>query len=368
MRALLLVLALLPAFAPADTHTTVAAAAPAGELNACIAKNVAFDGITPLRFAGVSSEGNSRIYIHSHFPNKCGPSSRASCDRGPYVVPGDAVAIGKTCGGWAYVQYIGAERITYGWIAAGRLKEWHSTREEVDSASRTQDDLTPYRLKFRLLAGRGTPVCDAYLQRLNRTLFTRPAYCGRPENDSVPGFEWLQRIAVPTSEVNRLAGLDLAPPAKVASWRYELEIDVENNSHPENVLIFNLDDADDPRCGVAYYGINPTLDTGYQVALIMTGDNKSIDLARTTSVFGDATRKPSEVPTIQFGSKPFLPGFVGYGHSYSLFRYRGTTYFDTFLNDKPRRLPPLGDGNAILRVYRRQGNMTHVMCTIGNAS
>jgi len=345
---------------------TAAVAAPAA-LSACIASEASFDGSVPLRYAVVGSDAGSKLYLYSRLSAACLRGANNSCTRGGYLVPGEIVAVGKTCDGWDYVQYIGASRITYGWLAAERLTEWHSSHEEVESAIRAQVAESPIRFQFsfRLVEGRGTPVCEAYVQRLNRTPFTRPAYCGRPENDSVPGFEWLHRVPISTSEVNRLSGTDLPPTAKVVSWRYDPAIDADNDGQPDSVLMWNLDDADDPRCGMAYYAINPTLDTGFQMALILTADGASIDLAETQKIFG-ATGGDSVEPSVtQYSrAKPFLKGFRGYGNSYGLFRFHGTTYFDTFLNGKPNRQPPLGKGLSSLRVYLRQRNVTRVMCTI----
>jgi hypothetical protein len=48
--------------------------------------------------------------------------------------------------------------------------------------------------QFHLTKGHGVQVCEAFLQRLNVTVYDDPPYCGRPETDAVPGFKLLDRI------------------------------------------------------------------------------------------------------------------------------------------------------------------------------
>jgi hypothetical protein len=47
-------------------------------------------------------------------------------------------------------------------------------------------------------------VCEAYLQRLNRTVSRVPPYCDRPESDVVTGFSRLKRLQLTAGEYNRL--------------------------------------------------------------------------------------------------------------------------------------------------------------------
>src|ERR1700675_1921036 len=59
---------------------------------------------------------------------------------------------------------------------------------------------------FRLTRGHALQICEAYLKRLNRTAYQEPPYCGRPENDQIPGFERLQRVALAPEEIVGLYG------------------------------------------------------------------------------------------------------------------------------------------------------------------
>src|SRR4029077_18977234 len=44
---------------------------------------------------------------------------------------------------------------------------------------------------FSLLEGHGIPVCEAYLELLNKTKFEVTPFCGRPDEGPVKGFEHL---------------------------------------------------------------------------------------------------------------------------------------------------------------------------------
>jgi hypothetical protein len=79
--------------------------ARAEEGTQCIQRQVTFDAITPLRCAKATS-ATERIYLHAQYPAQCTNPADAACKSSAYILPGDDVAIGKSCGTWAYVQYI----------------------------------------------------------------------------------------------------------------------------------------------------------------------------------------------------------------------------------------------------------------------
>jgi hypothetical protein len=60
--------------------------------------------------------------------------------------------------------------------------------------------------RFHLIHGKGVPVCEAFLKRLEVAKFSNPPYCGIPESASVPGFSVLHRLSLTEKEV-----VDLAP-------------------------------------------------------------------------------------------------------------------------------------------------------------
>jgi hypothetical protein len=94
----------------------------AEDLAGCIARKVPFDGSVLLRYATVSRDSGPRDYLYRSYPSRCGATPRLSCRSQVYIVPGDDVWVGKTCGSWSYVQYIGKRRITTAWAFSSTLK------------------------------------------------------------------------------------------------------------------------------------------------------------------------------------------------------------------------------------------------------
>jgi hypothetical protein len=168
--------------------------ASAEDVAECAQRAVAFDGITPLSYATVSGATGSKDYLHAQFPAQCTPGVNEPCESSAYVLPGDVVGVGKTCGPWAYVQYIGEKRVTTGWLASSSLAPQKKLSAQPPSRNDDYTGENVRRYPFKLTKGRGIPVCEAYLQRLNSTLYSTPPFCGRPENNSVPGFEALTRV------------------------------------------------------------------------------------------------------------------------------------------------------------------------------
>jgi uncharacterized protein YecT (DUF1311 family) len=62
--------------------------------------------------------------------------------------------------------------------------------------------------RFRLMRGRGTDVCEAYMAMLRGTYFKRPPYCDRPEPTDVPGFTPLERVALDANSVLAIAAVE----------------------------------------------------------------------------------------------------------------------------------------------------------------
>src|SRR5258708_4383381 len=166
----------------------------------CADKNVVFDGIAPLRYATVVGEQGSRIFLHPQYPERCG-SKGTTCDGKSYLVPGDPVAIGKSCGSWAYIQFIGAKHVTTGWLPSASLQDMPPQVDNVAAEYLPGTALLRYR--FTLKRGRGIPVCEAFLQRLNITKYLYPPYCHwqAPLSSSTPGFSLLHREKMTARQV-----------------------------------------------------------------------------------------------------------------------------------------------------------------------
>lgn len=341
------------------------AAAGSNRMPECAVGDTSFDGISPLKYAIVSMGPGAKVGLYEKYPGRC---SSGSCKPIASAADGEVVAVGKTCEGWSYVQHIDDKAIDYGWIASDRLKEWMSPQGDMESTRRGEpvENLCRgarcgmFHYRFRLITGNGVPVCNAYLQRLNRTEFKRPPYCGRPESNNVPGFEVLHRVYVSAEEMKLISGQDTQWPHGSGVWRYQPRIDADNDGRPDDVIMWDDDDREDPDCGMQYIGVDPTLQEGGPYALVMSADGKQVDSNRTQEIFGDKNSPDIEALTIGYvQGKKFLSNFHPYGESYGLFRYRGLTYFDAVLN---RRTPMGSDMDAFLGVYLRKAGKTQMIC------
>ena len=177
----------------------ISANARANQLTDCIEQKVVFNGIAPLHYKAVSALRGPKVYLHTQYP-ECGAGAQELCKAPAYVLPGDVIAVAKTCGSWAYVQYIGTTRVTVGWVSADLLIPDVKYDEAATANREAPNDSERYR--FKLARGHGLPVCEAYLQRLNMPLYPRPPYCGRPESDALAWLHGLE-AGTPRSGGNR---------------------------------------------------------------------------------------------------------------------------------------------------------------------
>jgi hypothetical protein len=313
----------------------------------CIHRQVTFDGITPLTYATVKPGATGHLNLHHDYPQACDAGDNTACASKAYLVSGDTVAIGKTCGAWAYVQFIGDRSISYGWTEAKQLVVRRTPPHPADISvhAAPYNELGVQRYPFKMVKGRGLPVCEAYLQRLNQTEFPNLPACGRPENIDVPGFSWLNRVWISTVEFNRLSDsivffLNNHTPSKneghrdykgpIASFRYDPPVDIDNDGRPDNVLIFNDDNPNESACGAFTHG-NDRSRWG-QDAVILNAGGSQIDAARTTTVFGrsESAIKSTGLPTYGHNLPDHRRDFRPIGTFVSIFKYRDKAYFDTF--------------------------------------
>src|ERR1700688_1685336 len=108
----------LPFIMCAAMSATAAESPKSGD---CVRQDVAFDGIAPLTYATVTPDATNRVGLHHDYPEGCNAGDTTACPSKAYLASGDTVAIGKTCGAWAYVQFLGERRVSVGWVAAERL-------------------------------------------------------------------------------------------------------------------------------------------------------------------------------------------------------------------------------------------------------
>jgi len=235
---------------------------------------------------------------------------------------------------------------------------------------------------FTLLKG-VEPVCEAYLNRLNKSKFTYewPPYCGRPEVVDMPHFDTLNRIYLNVEEIYRIFDLiksfdnnsnqmyakniwkksylytDKARSIKSLQqsvrlgrrvvWRYDPMVDVDNDGKPDNVVVWF--EQRQNRCG----GSDKNEDYPGMYAYVFNNDTTRIDEGKTLKVFGNSIQEDP------ISSQSYYRT-INNENSFGIFKYLGITYFDTF---------PYGvtygsaaRGNVDLKVYLRQDDQTKTIC------
>jgi hypothetical protein len=333
----------------------VTTGARAEEADKCARQEVTFDGVSPLSYATIQGGVGSKAYLHAGYPVDCDPVAPDSCTSPTYVLPGDVVAVAKTCSGWVYAEYIGTKRVTTGWIAAQQVKVSKTPVQDqsAEQGQTSEASSSSRHYHFALTRGHGIPVCEAYLQRLNQTLFQEPPYCGRPESTLVPGFDRLQRHWLDRSEYTRLYPSvvsflwnraieasyvhrpgpdgkdvfgppqeDFLPPGWLPfAWSYDPAVDIENTGTLMPVVIWSSDDRSNPRC-LQHIGTHPLADRAAQAGVILRADHSAVDQDRTQAVFGHSGDK--------------YPPFQAIGMEVGILRYHSVTYFDTFFSKYER--------------------------------
>ncbi len=250
--------------------------------------------------------------------------------------------------------------------------------------------------KFILTKGKGVEVCEAYLKRLNKTWFDSLPLCDRPENTDVPGFEKLNRVALIPEEIYSIyyritdfiytgdqyihdkqsaAGKTnvLRPENKereiffikqrvewqrLGAYRYDPPIDFDNDQKPDNLLIWKQSRFS---CGSIHeeYGLFPQL--GQTIVLILEPDSLSVDEKKTKSLIGHPIGGYPRPDGKGFFDNRFRP----VGDSMGIFRFKGTTYFDTFFDGwgdfegKRRKDPNIW---RTLSVFRHEKGQTKQVC------
>jgi hypothetical protein len=295
-------------------------------------------------------------------------------------LPGEELAVGKICGDWAYVQYIGEKHVTLGWIASKRLLS--GTPVQGGGSELIGQHARDQRFSFALKNGHGLPVCEAYLQRLNTAVYDLPPYCDRPESEVVPGFKLLKRMPLEPDEVVSMSGSlhkrwvqpnphlsgSWAASAdwvggEIKAWRYASTIDLSNDGEPQQVLVWQgYGLSGGLLCGRKWnnnsWGYRPR-----QLPLVLQADNRYINERKTAVIFGGrghpnwVAHSPWVPPDSAF---PFRP----LGRSIGIFEYRGVVYFDTFFDltgdDLGRRAGQAKLANTLGVFLRKQGKTSEI--------
>jgi hypothetical protein len=341
-----------------------AAARPTGNSGRCTETVASFDGVEPLRYAVVIGAPEQRTSFTRQLPVGCAADAQ-HCDSpgARYLLTGDMVAVASTCGRFAYAQYLGKESVSTGWIEEQRL-HYGEVKLPFDDGGppASMRYFKPGRIPMRLVKGRGIPVCEAYLQRVNSTLFYAPPYCGRPDNDQIPGFTRLRRAALTPDQIKSLWGqlhalvtyghaepeipmdaYDLASATRAqgagdffGAWRYEPQIDITNSGRPTNVVVWSGQPAGAEQfsgyCGVPHEAPRESHSARglrtIQVAFVASNDAMTLDEADTRRLFGHPTGGLPVPNNTRLRSH-----FQFLGDSMDVFEYRGEYYIDTFFWD-----------------------------------
>lgn len=228
---------------------------------------------------------------------------------------------------------------------------------------------------FTLSQGKGVPVCEAYLERLNATRFEAPPYCGRPESTTVKGFVRLNRVPLSSNDVRDLysilqtfmgnaankkvdwsdmqlqqhlaqAGQFRLSQSGVASlqkdldsnlsqiWRFDPPIDIDNDGKPENIEVWAgdvLGNVQARPCGADMADLFPDAPPlrQPQLAFAVTANGTRLDVSNTEKIFGHPL---GGYPIFMGGKWTVSDNFRPIGTSIGIFEYGGLYYFDTFFD------------------------------------
>ncbi len=223
------------------------------------------------------------------------------------------------------------------------------------------------RWLFTLTKGQDQPVCQAYLKRLNLGEQAKFPFCDRPETGVEYGFYLLKRVPVSAELASQLAPrvfgftnamnqdaeeignaqlLRLKKPPRewlsVASarerlgrdinvWRYDPEIDVDNDGKPDDIIVWEGYPADSGLhgCGWKDKWDNPKRVT--RAPMFIDRTSGRIDLFNTLRIFSHPSAGYSfyeQTPTNRFDR------FSPIGTTIGFFKFGDVYYFDTFFNYK----------------------------------
>jgi hypothetical protein len=259
---------------------------------------------------------------------------------------------------------------------------------------------------FTLLKGKGIPVCEAYLKRLNATEFGRGQnlpLCGRPENNSIEGFAKLNRVPL---TVDQVAALNESQrefmdngnaghgnndtrkrkegyiPTKEARetmahgdlmvWQYDPPVDIDNDGKPDNDLIIWHGDVGQLSCG-RYTGVREEIELHATRIFSIDWPHMQVNEARTRELVGhpvggypltfqdllqmrrNRIGHPIKGYPIAKLRKTvgFFPAFRPIGDNMGIFAYQSQYYFDTFFDGwgdfQGKRRSDWGDGKSYVK-------------------
>lgn len=210
--------------------------------------------------------------------------------------------------------------------------------------------------RFWLTYGHGAKVCEAYLERLNRSSYEHHPKCDRPENGEVPGFRALNRVRLGAEEVQpfwasvstflasgqiqdwkrgdeesrklglrpRFGNVDeqlkaIRGESTLSVFRYAPPIDIDNDGVADVAVTWRSGNC-------APLGPLQQMDYWSSIPVVLNGIGDGPDVDRTRQLVGH----PSggyRLPSGKVANK-----FRPIGRHMSIFEFERTYYMDTFFD------------------------------------
>jgi len=287
-----------------------------------------------------------------------------------------------------------AEELTYGAgrQSSDRLSVVGKTHKQAAAARlpAPQDaPALPVFASFKLTKGRGVTVCEAYVERLNRTWYETYPWCDRTENDAVPGFRKLQRVPLTPAEMRPFWApvsffllvqdpdrwkvideshrkLNLPRPygpeqqlntirgeSSLQVYRFEPPMDIDNDGKSDPVVMW--------RAGQCGYIDGALPRSWLQVPIVLNATGDGPDVEKTRTLVGhpvDGYRVPSGKLSERFR---LISGRM------AVFSFEGIHYIDGFFDEwgdfaNQRRSDP--EISNTLGVFVAQGGKTRQVCEL----
>ena len=210
--------------------------------------------------------------------------------------------------------------------------------------------------RFWLTYGVGVEVCEAYLERLNRSSYEHHPRCDRSENIGSARFQPLGRTRLSVEEIQpfwpsvhtflasgqvqdwkrgdeELRRLGLAPrfgsvkeqletlrsESTLAVFRFKRPVDINNDAVPDRIMIWRTGS-----CG--RFGALDEMRYWQSIPLVLNAAGDGPDVERTRELFGHPSGG------YQLSSGGMATEFRPIGKSMGIFQFDGTYYMDTFFD------------------------------------
>lgn len=248
--------------------------------------------------------------------------------------------------------------------------------------------------QFTMITGHGVPVCEEYLELLNRTPVEQTPFCGRPENgpppflslerrdlgvdDILPLFNYVfefmrfddqhhvEKFFHPQPDRSKSAwSTNATTPDGISQflglgwmhvWTYTSPVDISNDGKPVRLLVWQGYGVSTTGASCGGDSASTAWDDTYtpQLVFVLSTDGITIDEAQTRAIFGanGALRQPVNKAGLPPGATPFN----SLADSIGIFGYKGHYYIQT--ENKPKSHGALPSPVKVF--LREQGHTTQV--------